>query len=114
MRISDWSSDLCSSDLHLPRVVRRVADGPVRADSPCRNRPGFDRLLLPVRVPGRALWNGRSLRAAAPRAGRGRWVRSEARRVGKECVRTVRFRWSPAELKKTYIYDLYIPNYKST
>src|SRR3546814_16744217 len=23
MRISDWSSDVCSSDLHLPRVARQ-------------------------------------------------------------------------------------------
>src|SRR3546814_18246391 len=29
------------------------------------------------------------------------WVRSEERRVGKECVRTVRFRWSPVHEKKT-------------
>src|SRR3546814_19021150 len=32
MRISDWSSDVCSSDLHAVAVARHVADDLVGAD----------------------------------------------------------------------------------
>src|SRR3546814_5161212 len=66
MRISDWSSDVCSSDLHLVHEVT----------SP----QAFDGL----RLNGRRPW-----RLAAKLA------RSEERRVGKECVSTCRSRWSP-------------------
>src|SRR3546814_2116329 len=68
MRISDWSSDVCSSDLAI---------GPGRASL------GFDRR--------EKLCQDRSLPVAASRR---RW-RSEERRVGKECVSTCRSRWSP-------------------
>src|SRR3546814_2718622 len=34
MRISDWSSDVCSSDLQTPRRVRKSAGGPRREDAP--------------------------------------------------------------------------------
>src|SRR3546814_5633439 len=70
MRISDWSSDVCSSDLW-------VGEGPVQAvDRPRRHAGGVER-LHPFGT------------AARPRH------RSEERRVGKECVRTCRSRWSP-------------------
>src|SRR5204863_6108670 len=62
---TDWSSDVCSSDLR----GRVAATTPAR---PPRRRP---------RVPA-----GRGARCAAPGA-----LRSEERRVGKEC----RSRWSP-------------------
>src|SRR3546814_15338522 len=59
IRISDWSSDVCSSDLLLSR--------------PCHRRPR--------RLPD----DGQ--RAGRPAAGTGKEVlRSEERRVGKECV----------------------------
>src|SRR3546814_1250563 len=61
MRISDWSSDVCSSDLPSPRFVR----------------------ILPARI--------RPPSSSATRAP----IRSEERRVGKECVSTCRSRWSP-------------------
>src|SRR3546814_6081249 len=82
MRISDWSSDVCSSDLvgrrvdgrlepyfaHRFAVRRRIAERGPQFMPP----PGF---LHPVsRKQGR---------------------RSEERRVGKECVSTCRSRWSP-------------------
>src|SRR3546814_5620049 len=70
MRISDWSSDVCSSDL-LPGVQRR----PGRGDNPVL------RSLRRIDVRHDQI---------QPRAGR-----SEERRVGKECVSTCRFRWSP-------------------
>src|SRR3546814_19318621 len=34
-------------------------------------------------------------RTSEPRRGGSAWLRSEERRVGKECVRTCRSRWSP-------------------
>src|SRR3546814_7652455 len=78
MRISDWSSDVCSSDLvglgfalwgiysvylatfnYLADTYHIYASSALAAQSFCRN------------------------------------VRSEERRVGKECVSTCRSRWSP-------------------
>src|SRR3546814_2016089 len=81
MRISDWSSDVCSSDLPLghralPRVVLVcVAD------------VGPDRSWGAQGQVGR-----RRLRMVAVRR---RGSRSEERRVGIECVSTCRSRWSP-------------------
>src|SRR3546814_19907045 len=42
MRISDWSSDVCSSDLHVRRAeaVGRAAEGRGARAGPCRSRPG--------------------------------------------------------------------------
>src|SRR3546814_13003440 len=77
MRISDWSSDVCSSDL-LPRL-----------------RGIVDRLVGEA-----ALRHELDLDGAAHRAA-GRRMRSEERRVGKECVSTCRSRWSPYPEKKT-------------
>src|SRR3546814_9911690 len=79
MRISDWSSDVCSSDL-TDAVARRnlMFDGLARRwrDDP---PPGF------VIAAG--------ITTSAPAVGR--LLRSEERRVGKECVSTCRSRWSP-------------------
>src|SRR3546814_5542981 len=71
MRISDWSSDVCSSDL---RGVRN------EWKSSARLLLTFSRfsLLAPSLTPRPA-----------------RSSRSEERRVGKECVSTCRSRWSP-------------------
>src|SRR3546814_5341397 len=85
MRISDWSSDVCSSDLaHAAPDVRR----PRRGDE--RPRPARDvRCLAPDP-------------AGSPGGGgcRDRTGRSEERRVGNECVSTCRSRWSPYHEKK--------------
>src|SRR3546814_4950845 len=71
MRISDWSSDVCSSDLQGPRP--RAPGGREQA--------------------GRRLEGGVVLvHQGEPRRSR---FRSEERRVGKECVSTCRSRWSP-------------------
>src|SRR3546814_10645968 len=71
MRISDWSSDVCSSDLGTAKQHRhRPDDHRVR-----RWRPGGTR--------------------TRPGSHAGRQCRSEERRVGKECVSTCRSRWSP-------------------
>src|SRR3546814_7885014 len=71
MRISDWSSDVCSSDLRV------FADSNIL----CFNR-------LKELAPG----NRHELLILD---GYGHQDRSEERRVGKECVSTCRSRWSP-------------------
>src|SRR3546814_17266149 len=88
MRFSDWSSDVCSSDLmpyaslqkrvseYLHDIVRQVL------------KPGGG----PVKT----------------------WptlYRSEERRVGKECVSTCRSRWSPYHLKKNENRKVLYVNY---
>src|SRR3546814_3446547 len=78
LRISDWSSDVCASDLYFGlhwlmtsrfgRVVVAIRENEVRAEL-----LGYD-----VRL----------------------YKRSEERRVGKECVSTCRSRWAPYHYKK--------------
>src|SRR3546814_16985536 len=107
MRISDWSSDVCSSDLHI-EVEGREVDG----------AEGVDRLVEGVEVEvfyvlahlavelGQAvqhpalqlrhLGSGDTLALVeAVEVAEQVAQRSEERRVGKECVSTCRSRWSP-------------------
>src|SRR3546814_6846460 len=72
MRISDWSSDVCSSDL---RFALRLPHPPFR-------EPLFQHL------------GGAAGEAVAADGGATARQRSEERRVGKECVSTCRSRWS--------------------
>src|SRR3546814_1832092 len=76
MRISDWSSDVCSSDLLILQresTVRFLRNGSLYRE--VRLQPGrYDFSSLPL-IAG---------------------SRSEERRVGKECVSTCRSRWSPS------------------
>src|SRR3546814_8380935 len=95
MRISDWSSDVCSSD--LPRSTTRMpASGSIfrflsniaQSDPggrQCGSLRGLYRRWRRLRLGG------------APRREThlNRGDRSEERRVGKECVSTCRSRWSP-------------------
>src|SRR3546814_17669578 len=109
MRISDWSSDVCSSDLPpSPSLLRRMRDEidpratlarmievergrhdliTHREDAEDR----FDRACTAEQVPDRRF--GRTHRQ----------IRSEERRVGKECVSTCRSRGSPYHKKKKNI-----------
>src|SRR3546814_2876605 len=83
MRISDWSSDVCSSD--LSGVIGactgglRLERGGVTLDF----TPPYARVSF---IEGVRAAAGVDLRTAP---------RSEERRVGKECVSTCRSRWSP-------------------
>src|SRR3546814_6948795 len=77
MRISDWSSDVCSSDLILTVFCWAMAKPISKA--------------VPSSMPGPR--NGETSATTAVH-------RSEERRVGKECVSTCRSRWSPYHKKK--------------
>src|SRR3546814_3515248 len=81
MRISDWSSDVCSSDLLDGRYEGRL----------------LSQLALPELVEllqDYAIADQQSASVLEAYLDRTR-PRSEERRVGKECVRTCRSRWSP-------------------
>src|SRR3546814_16723076 len=82
MRISDWSSDVCSSDLAVPIEARAQGRSVSIAD-------------LSWAVAG----------SASP-------SRSEERRVGKECVSTCRSRWSPYPEKKNSRYNIATKHYR--
>src|SRR3546814_20996695 len=96
MRISDWSSDVCSSDLlkavEPARVTARQIEAARRAITRHIKRQGRVWIRLFPDVPV-------SQKPAEVRMGKGKGSRSEERRVGKEGVSTCRSRWSPSHYK---------------
>src|SRR3546814_10005575 len=94
LRISDWSSDVCSSDLSnyatalAGYIVERVSG------------EGFDsyierHIFAPLGM-AHSTFRQPLPKALAPFMASGYATsRSEERRVGKECVSTCRSRWSP-------------------
>src|SRR3546814_12691550 len=99
MRISDWSSDVCSSD--LSSTARSTTIGNYRQNC-----------ALPAGLCGRIPIQKCCSKQFCTSGGKQRWLvsvacsrslcsklnladRSEERRVGKECVSTCRSRWSP-------------------
>src|SRR3546814_11652828 len=113
MRISDWSSDVCSSD--LGRVKRKIAgEGAGKSGDGCRpaagriskrrrqkkkprrrrdftkaSGPGLQAKEKAPEIPGPSVLLGRAASTTSAAAAE----RSEERRVGKECVSTCRSRW---------------------
>src|SRR3546814_9372050 len=86
-RISDWSSDVCSSD--LTNGLQSWCSVPLRSNP----------MTGPPNQAGHA-WVSWPSSPMLPRThtshiGAGHIRRSEERRVGKECVSTCRSRWSP-------------------
>src|SRR3546814_2557236 len=71
MRISDWSSDVCSSDLFYSGQLHTSDEVQNLARNLNRITRGFIAFNVDLNL------------------------RSEERRVGKECVSTCRSRWSP-------------------
>src|SRR3546814_12122310 len=108
MRISDWSSDVCSSDLLevlkrrgpaeksvselgvsdlvMDLAAHQVRKGGVPVELTSREVRVLEYLM---RNKGRVVTRSMILDA-----------RSAERRVGKECVSTCRYRWSPYHEKK--------------
>src|SRR3546814_13281458 len=112
MRISDWSSDVCSSDLGDDLMYFETGQGSaLSADA----HHGVDQQTMEARAYGVArafapllvntvvgfigpeyLYDGKQImRAGLEDHFCGKLLRSEERRVGKECVSTCRSRWSP-------------------
>src|SRR3546814_15533545 len=99
MRISDWSSDVCSSDLYRSELAELAAKG---ADTLVLIDYGDGAGMTILR---QALENGffskfvggdgMKTDALIDALGAENLARSEERRVGKECVSTCRYRWSP-------------------
>src|SRR3546814_4228064 len=99
MRISDWSSDVCSSDLReefrrkglgLHRISGRLGNLAERSPRPGRfgSASAGSRNRTPRPVPTLDEYSPSNSIPALSSA------RSEERRVGKECVSTCRSRWS--------------------
>src|SRR3546814_2823787 len=84
MRISDWSSDVCSSDL-----AERDVDALVEIE-----RLQRDQRLIVIHAQRRVIASSRSRSEQCVAR------RSEERRVGNECVSTCRSRWSPYHYNK--------------
>src|SRR3546814_12961140 len=98
MRISDWSSDVCSSDLRDHAPARRDGGAAAVLARSVRIVAGEEQgfAMLELAEPGGAQrrFGPRGIGGAAVGI-RDHGDRSEERRVGKECVSTCRSRWSP-------------------
>src|SRR3546814_14413084 len=88
MRISDWSSDVCSSDLYFPFLfLGHIASQLLRSE---QSRPNVSEIVVYkgfVSLESLPIWIASDFR-------------SEERRVGTECVSTCGSRWSPNTTKK--------------
>src|SRR3546814_20083594 len=96
MRISDWSSDVCSSDLFM-LVVMQVQQPAAR-----NRREGARRIMIGLALEFQRTDGIADFPRRQPafhqfqQTGRiADHIRSEERRVGKECVSTCRSWWSP-------------------
>src|SRR3546814_12405439 len=101
MRISDWSSDVCSSDLLAPGQVARFRRGAVQVrEVTARSLADFtqgERAQAFAAALGQGAHAALDVAELAAKLARAQHhkERSEERRVGKECVSTCRSRWSP-------------------
>src|SRR3546814_20955915 len=114
MRISDWSSDVCSSDLERLYTNARFAkdrDDPGERVGSLAHYPwaGDPRPDCQPEIVLTCCRFSPSRTAPPGHAGAGR---SEERRVGKECVSTCSSRWSPHHQKKNTSTQNERPHYK--
>src|SRR3546814_7801207 len=98
MRMSDWSSDVCSSDLgrrHVAAANPLALNGDdLDADLVARERAIAEEKASQSGKPAEIVTkmvDGAIAKFRKENA----LLRSEERRVGKECVSTCRSRWSP-------------------
>src|SRR3546814_7658732 len=102
MRISDWSSDVCSSDLLTPgeKITVEWRGKPVWIVHRTREmleavRANDSRVIDPhSKVNQQPEYARNEYRSIKPE-----YLRSDERRVGKACVSTCRSRWSPNHSK---------------
>src|SRR3546814_5737481 len=102
MRISDWSSDVCSSDLIAQRALSghaAVVDVALLSASMWLMQRSITQATVEgvqrIPAPTRAQISNPLVNTYRTQDGRFVSLRSEERRVGKECVSTCRSRWSP-------------------
>src|SRR3546814_16884700 len=97
MRISDWSSDVCSSDLDTAsKIIEQAENRLVNHDENISkrlvskvnstNKASIEHISYPTKQ-HEHLEVANSVKKL--------WERTEESRVGKECVSTCRSRWSP-------------------
>src|SRR3546814_11875956 len=96
MRISDWSSDVCSSDLEVFAATSADLKQIYAADERAHVEIGT---VYPTRDIRGPLYVDALLGKHFALLG-STGTRSEERRAGKECVSTCRSRWSPYHEKK--------------
>src|SRR3546814_13747898 len=95
MRISDWSSDVCSSDLPADHVLETLRAQPAIQRVPNPKLTLFaSRGFLDPETCAAVIDMIDARRRPSTIADANGDTRSEARRVGKECVRTCRSRCS--------------------
>src|SRR3546814_12647975 len=100
MRISDWSSDVCSSDLlwtllydpNTPSLLQGKFGGITQSNTVLY----AGMVILAIEHVHMSGFVYRDLKPENLMIS----ARSEERRVGKECVSKCRFRWSPYHYKK--------------
>src|SRR3546814_12268244 len=102
MRISDWSSDVCSSDLsitdnivegdviHPIKVVIHDGDDPYFVVAADKGTASFSDVANAIAA-DHNFWLGDAFASGG---------RTDERRVGKGCVSQCRYRWSPQQLQK--------------
>src|SRR3546814_19307888 len=99
MRISDWSSDVCSSDL-IQQLVASAVEGLTPSHVAIVDERGVllasgmgddGQSMISSTIDERRMNYEQRLRKHVEEI----VSRSEERRVGKECVSTCRSRWSP-------------------
>src|SRR3546814_16675513 len=98
MRISDWSSDVCSSDLNNMSYGFKVITGVGNTVIYDSNTPApgyvLEQFDVAINTTVTKDYSNSGCTELLPYAFT-YWSRSEERRVGKECVSRCRYRWAP-------------------
>src|SRR3546814_12263943 len=105
MRISDWSSDVCSSDLHFDENACRLEHGiqlelMISYETICVFGRAMQADQRGGRTPPMVAFGYRTLMVSEQAFEQGS---SEERSVGQECVSTCRSRWSAYNENKNKI-----------
>src|SRR3546814_11857509 len=106
MRISDWSSDVCSSDLSLP-PHSSAPKAAAAISAPITRKPTTRTGNTTPQWRWRKTWQSAPGLEPTHHRNYHKLIRSEERRVGKECVSTCRSRCAQyhEQKKKTQKYS---------